>query len=181
MRFSNVTEEVWEQMLHIPYNIRADSRFAPSQREMLLLCNDVSHWLGTSLESALQHVLKIQIQTVVYSTYKYTWKFYFRITLYKYKLQVWTWHGETRAVRDCLIRPYARTSECFVSYLCLNYECTVGHNDPIPAKCELNISIEYTYQLSSWNLKKHLDNNTKVNRIKRLTIQVCVQNVKNLS
>ena len=36
-------------------------------------------------------------------------------------------------------------------------------------------SIEYTYQLSSWNLKKHLDNNTKVNRINRLTKQVCTK------
>ena len=33
--------------------IRADSRFVPSQWEMPLLCNDVSHWLGTNLESAL--------------------------------------------------------------------------------------------------------------------------------
>ena len=33
---------------------RADSRFAPSQWETALLCNDVSHWLGTSLESPLQ-------------------------------------------------------------------------------------------------------------------------------
>ena len=39
-------------------------------------------------------------------------------------------------------------------------------------------SIEYTYQLSSWNPKKHLDNNIKVNRIKKLTIQVCVQNLE---
>ena len=31
---------------------RADSRFAPSQWETALLCNDVSHWLGGSLESA---------------------------------------------------------------------------------------------------------------------------------
>ena len=31
---------------------RADSRFVPSQWEMPLLCNDASHWLGTSLESA---------------------------------------------------------------------------------------------------------------------------------
>ena len=46
----------------------------------------------------------------------------------------------TRAVRDCLIRPHARTSECFVSYLCLDYECKVGHDDPIPVKCKLNIS-----------------------------------------
>ena len=32
---------------------RADSRFAPRQWEMALLCNDVSHWLGANLESAL--------------------------------------------------------------------------------------------------------------------------------
>ena len=30
---------------------RADSRFAPSQWETALLCNDVSHWLGASLAS----------------------------------------------------------------------------------------------------------------------------------
>ena len=33
--------------------IRADSRFAPSQWNTVLLCNAVSHWLGTKLESAL--------------------------------------------------------------------------------------------------------------------------------
>ena len=33
---------------------RAESRIAPSQRETALLCNDVSHWLGASLESALK-------------------------------------------------------------------------------------------------------------------------------
>ena len=32
---------------------RTDSRFAPSQWEMALLCNDVSHWLDANLESAL--------------------------------------------------------------------------------------------------------------------------------
>ena len=35
------------------YRYRADSRFAPSQWETALLCNNVSHWLGTSLESNL--------------------------------------------------------------------------------------------------------------------------------
>ena len=30
-----------------------DSRFAPNQWEKALLCNGVSHWLGTNLESAL--------------------------------------------------------------------------------------------------------------------------------
>ena len=35
---------------------RADSRFAPSQWETTLLCNNVSHWLGTNLQSALSHI-----------------------------------------------------------------------------------------------------------------------------
>ena len=35
--------------------IRADSRLAPIQWEMALFCNDVSHWLGANLESALFH------------------------------------------------------------------------------------------------------------------------------
>ena len=33
------------------YFNRADSRSAPSQWETALLCNDVSHWLGTELGS----------------------------------------------------------------------------------------------------------------------------------
>ena len=35
---------------------RADSRFAPNQWETVLLCNDVSKWLGTSLGSALHNI-----------------------------------------------------------------------------------------------------------------------------
>ena len=38
---------------HLGWGYRADSRFAPSQWEMALLCNDVSHWLGASIESPL--------------------------------------------------------------------------------------------------------------------------------
>ena len=33
-----------------------DTRLAPSQWETALLCNDVSHWLGTSLDLALTQV-----------------------------------------------------------------------------------------------------------------------------
>ena len=39
--------------------IRADSRFAPSQWETALLCNDVSHWRGASLEWALLNSEKL--------------------------------------------------------------------------------------------------------------------------
>ena len=37
--------------------IRADTRFAPSHWETSLHCNDVSHWLGASLESTLDYCL----------------------------------------------------------------------------------------------------------------------------
>ena len=36
---------------------RADSRFVPSRWETGLLCNDISHWLGASLESTLLEAL----------------------------------------------------------------------------------------------------------------------------
>ena len=35
---------------------KADSRFASSQWEMALLCNNISHWLGASLESTLANI-----------------------------------------------------------------------------------------------------------------------------
>ena len=45
--------------INTPYaGHRADSRFAPSQWETTLLCNDVSHWLGENLESAMLVVIK---------------------------------------------------------------------------------------------------------------------------
>ena len=47
-----VFDFLWHKYLSQLY-IRVDSRFVPSQWETVLLCNDVSHWLGTSLESGL--------------------------------------------------------------------------------------------------------------------------------
>ena len=45
---------IWgEETKRIPQISRADSRFAPSQWKTVLLCKDVSQWLGASLESAL--------------------------------------------------------------------------------------------------------------------------------
>ena len=55
------------------YN-RADSRFALSQWETVLLCNDVSHLLGANLESAL-------IQWWVIGRHQYLWWLYDRATL----------------------------------------------------------------------------------------------------
>ena len=59
----------------LPYTVyRADSRFAPSQWETALLCNDVSQWLGASLESALSLYSSLLLYTftcwVVLSKYK---------------------------------------------------------------------------------------------------------------
>ena len=39
---------------------RADFSFAPSQWETALLCDDVSHWLGANLESALIVYVTVQ-------------------------------------------------------------------------------------------------------------------------
>ena len=56
---STLVAVAWHSPISAPNNTilhRAGSRFAPSQWETELLCNYVSHWLGTSLESALLHV-----------------------------------------------------------------------------------------------------------------------------
>ena len=51
--------------LHVAkFNHRADSRFAHRQRETALHCNDVSHWLGASLESALQSWLGSDVRPI---------------------------------------------------------------------------------------------------------------------
>ena len=48
LQIYNVTVMTWL----FDMGIRANSRFTPSQWETALLCNDVSHWLGASLESS---------------------------------------------------------------------------------------------------------------------------------
>ena len=53
-------------MVHLPVYDRAESRFAPIQWETPLLCNDVPHWLGTNLESALYAIHPM-----------YTWSWWF--------------------------------------------------------------------------------------------------------
>ena len=50
-------------MFHVDAAIRADSRFAPSQWKTALLCNDVTHWLGTNLESALFYATAVRLDS----------------------------------------------------------------------------------------------------------------------
>ena len=70
-------------MYHIML-IRADSRFAPSQWETALLCNDVSHWLGANLGSSLYMLLFISTNYFVCCINKTD-----RISLTMY----WSWFG----------------------------------------------------------------------------------------
>ena len=57
---------------------RADSRFAPSQWETALLCNDVSHWLGASLESVLETTInQIAMKTIFLSQNLKYFSFFF--------------------------------------------------------------------------------------------------------
>ena len=53
-------------------HFRDDSGFAPSQWEPALLYNDVSHWLGASLESVLK---RLSVSSAVTCLVKDTWKF----------------------------------------------------------------------------------------------------------
>ena len=47
--------------LQISTHTKSDSRFAPSQWEAVLLCNNVSHWLGASLKSILHTVFSFVV------------------------------------------------------------------------------------------------------------------------
>ena len=49
----------------------------------------------------------------------------------------------TRAVRDCLIRPFASISECLVSWLCLGLEHEIGHRVP-------NLKALYNFWCHKW-------------------------------
>ena len=75
---------------------RVDSRFALSQWETPLLCNDVSHWLGANLESALSanplsssvnsdpgDSFTIKILSYLYRNSHYKEKTYFWKSLYQ--------------------------------------------------------------------------------------------------
>ena len=65
MKLNALWSKTWASLVHSFHSLgefraqfnliryRADSRFAPSQWERTLLCNDVSHWLGANLESSL--------------------------------------------------------------------------------------------------------------------------------
>ena len=56
-------------LLLISYINRADCRFAPSQSEAELLCNDVSRWLGANLESSLKKYATIWKYGRFYTVY----------------------------------------------------------------------------------------------------------------
>ena len=57
--YNKCIEYIFYLQMFRPYQLdiyvgyKADARFEPSQWETALLCNDVFHWLGASLESAL--------------------------------------------------------------------------------------------------------------------------------
>ena len=60
---------IWTTRIDVKFyckNIRAVSRFVPSQWETVLLCNDVSHWLGASLESTLHMNVSYQCNAEIF-------------------------------------------------------------------------------------------------------------------
>ena len=51
---------------------KADTRFAPIQWETTLLCNDVSHWLCASVESALLYYKRQMFYMLTYVDLRYS-------------------------------------------------------------------------------------------------------------
>ena len=76
---------------------RADSWFAPRQWEMALRCNDVSHWLGASLESALKYTISVLV-TNCRQTYFFEFEGQFH---YSYITGV-SWYSKPLATRLCV-------------------------------------------------------------------------------
>ena len=71
-QFHSLSQPTWHRALGQPqiageglkaYYHRADSRFSPNQWEEALLCNNISHWLGASLESALDQHKQLRLQS----------------------------------------------------------------------------------------------------------------------
>ena len=61
---------------------KADSRFAPSQWETALFCNEVFHWLGASLESALTTYVLSSFQAMVSVLHTACTEFVFHLSFY---------------------------------------------------------------------------------------------------
>ena len=97
--------------------IRADSRFAPSQWETALLCNDVSQWLGASIVSALcmlcmHSVFYLWLSTVVSNERRHYLSYKQRVLMHRH--QGWN-------VRHGLCHIYMRylyIYELFIAFVC---------------------------------------------------------------
>ena len=88
---------------HDNFYSRADSRFASSQWETVLLCNDVSHWLGANLEPALYSIFFLS---------KKTWDYYY--TFY------WILsHGDLSMVHEYLTQwSNSMETQCNNTFVC---------------------------------------------------------------
>ena len=73
LKVTDAKKETVRVKMHI-YGCRGDSRFAPNQWETALFCNDVSHWLSTSLELALMYMIHscITVSRITYIIVKFS-------------------------------------------------------------------------------------------------------------
>ena len=76
--FTEVCPSAWITYNQGVWCYRAASRFAPSQWETALLCDDASHWLGASLESALCYSVSLG-HNDIYKFFIYIFKYVYRM------------------------------------------------------------------------------------------------------
>ena len=76
---------------------RTDSRFAPSQWKTALHCNDVSHWLGAGLESALHWMSSVSQEQCMSVLYR-EWYMYLSYRLFQHsRVLFWCLFPELRS------------------------------------------------------------------------------------
>ena len=106
-------------------NIRAYSQFAPSKWETALLSNDVSHWLGASLESALNILWHVctekfvlnfnSLWATVFLTFQHRW-----IILLIHKMLIVFKNEKVLALKNSLIWPLFQSLVPWI-YFCAVY------------------------------------------------------------
>ena len=134
------------------WGYRVDSRCAPSQWENALLCNDSSHWLGASLESALRYVICNQCDekayiSCIYRTGKtegyicelYQWHPYFQL-VHKFLYNEST--GQHSIYHQCL----SSLAELFTLWIIALFRIDMAELDDTWWYCSNSTAMSLPYQ-----------------------------------
>ena len=112
---------------HVQQCYRADSRFAPSLWKTASHCNDVSHWLGGSLESTLM-LYNFLIYCILYVVNEYIYVYYIYIYIY---------------IVECLQPSYTNTCKLHLNSVTTSYHNSILAPESLIQPCSLDYSMKH--------------------------------------